>query len=52
VRRGYDCAQVDAHLDDVGGHLEHVEASVHELAAAAVVDRERANLAEDNCGPF
>jgi DivIVA domain-containing protein len=47
VRRGYDCAQVDAHLDELGGHLEQVEAYVIDLAAAAVVDRERADLAEE-----
>ena len=46
VRRGYDCAQVDAHLDALGGYLEHVEAYVDELAAAAVIDRERAGGAE------
>jgi hypothetical protein len=47
VRRGYDCAQVEAHLDEFGGYLEHVEAHVAELAAAAVAERERAELAEE-----
>src|SRR3954470_20384275 len=47
VRRGYDCAQVDAHLDELGGYLEHVEAHIAELAAAAVAERERAELAEE-----
>ena len=45
--RGYDCAQVDAHLDELGGYLDRVEAYVDELAAAAVVDRERVDLAEE-----
>jgi len=47
VRRGYDCAQVDAHLDDLGGYLEHVESYIDDLVAAAVVAQERADLAEE-----